>query len=413
MESQKPVISMIHYSAPPVIGGVEAVIAAHSRLFLQNGFPVKVVAGKGERDALPPGAALDLIPELDSQDAHNLALSAVLESGQIPAGFDEQVALLEGKLGAALADVDVWIIHNLFTKHFNLAATAALRNLVNHYRPRRAIAWCHDFTWTSPNSAHKVFPSYPWDILRTPQAGIRYVTVSAARQRELARLFDTSPDQIEVVYNGVDPEVLLGLSPQVMELAQALGLFKSDLNLLMPVRVTQAKNIEFAVRLLAAIRKHRPDAHAIVTGPPDPHEALSMAYFAELKALRREWGLENSFHFLADEGRGSLDLRQVGELYRLSDLVLLPSHREGFGMPLLEAGLMGIPVASAAIPAAVEIGKEDIFVLDLSAEPEAVASDLLSWLEGQPQSRLKRRVRRALTWQAIFRAQILPLALTR
>ena len=40
--------AILHYSAPPVVGGVEAVISAHAEVFQRNGYPVTVVAGRGD-----------------------------------------------------------------------------------------------------------------------------------------------------------------------------------------------------------------------------------------------------------------------------------------------------------------------------------------------------------------------------
>ena len=55
-------IAILHYSAPPVVGGVEAVIQAHAQTFVQAGYPVTVVAGRGEAAALPEGVDLILRP---------------------------------------------------------------------------------------------------------------------------------------------------------------------------------------------------------------------------------------------------------------------------------------------------------------------------------------------------------------
>jgi glycosyltransferase involved in cell wall biosynthesis len=99
----------------------------------------------------------------------------------------------------------------------------------------------------------------------------------------------------------------------------------------------------------------------------------------------------------------------VGDLFRVSDLVFMPSHREGFGMPVLEAGLAGLPVFSTPIPATQEIGREDVNTFDWDQEPGAVADQILGWAESSPVHRLRRRVRRKYTWQAIFERDIKPL----
>ena len=59
-------VALLHYSAPPIIGGVEQVMSAHARQFLQRGHAVTFIAGQGEEQALPEWSELALIPELSS-----------------------------------------------------------------------------------------------------------------------------------------------------------------------------------------------------------------------------------------------------------------------------------------------------------------------------------------------------------
>jgi len=99
----------------------------------------------------------------------------------------------------------------------------------------------------------------------------------------------------------------------------------------------------------------------------------------------------------------------IGDLFRVSDLMFMPSHREGFAMPVLEAGLAGIPVVSTAVPAALEIGGEDVILFDEDQDPGQLAGRILTWAERSPVHRLRRRVRQSYTWPAIFHRYIEPL----
>jgi glycosyltransferase involved in cell wall biosynthesis len=409
-----PRITMLHYTAPPVVGGVEAVILAHAQTFIRAGFPVTIVAGRGEAEALPESVDLVLVPEIDSQDAEIARMSAQLEQGRVPPGFEAMSERLGERLAPVLSRFDYLIVHNAFTKHFNLPLTDALdRSLDGDQRPH-CIAWCHDFTWTSPSSGSKVHPGHPWDLLRTRRPDVTYVVVSQRRQQELAGLFGCPPEEIRVIYNGVDPQALLGLSAQGAALVERLGLLERDLILLMPVRVTRAKNIEYALRVVAALKARGCRPKLVLTGPPDPHDAESMAYFRSLRVLRQELGVEEEMRFVFESGSDPdepylIDAGTVGDLFRVSDLMFMPSHREGFAMPVLEAGLTGIPVVCTQVPAAVEIGGEDVIAFDLDETPDRLAERMLAWAEGSPVHRLRRRVRQNYTWQAIFRRDIEPL----
>lgn len=408
-------IAILHYSAPPVIGGVENVILAHLRLFLEAGSSATVIAGRGMKRALPSGTEYIGIPELDSQHPQILKMNSQLEQGRIPADFENMTTRIAEALAQVLMPMDVLLVHNIFTKHFNLPLTAALFRLLDQGSIRRCVAWCHDLTWTSPNSRGKVFPGYPWDLLRTQCSDVIYVAVSQERQRELAGLFGCPTGQIRVIYNGVDPQELLALSDVGVDLINRLDLWDSDLNLLMPVRVTQAKNIELALHVVASLKQQNIHPKLIVTGPPDPHDPTNMEYFRTLLRLRRQLGVVNEMRFVYESGPNTkepfiVEMPIVAELLRVSDALFMPSHREGFGMPVLEAGLAGIPVfSSTQVPAANEIGGQEVVSFSPDRNADHVAGLILNWMENNPVFRLRRRVRQELTWRGIFNRQILPL----
>jgi glycosyltransferase involved in cell wall biosynthesis len=393
---------------------VEAVIQAHAQVFTRAGYPVTVIAGWGEEEALAPGVGFIRVPEMDTKYSQVARMNPYLEQGQVPPEFDDLVNRLIGVLAPLLSRFDVVILHNLFTKHFNLPLTAALHTLLDARRLGRCIAWCHDFTWTSPSSRSKVHPGYPWDLLRTYQEDVTYVVVSERRQKTLAALLGCPPERIHVVYNGVDPNALLGLSREGSALVNRLELLESDLVLLMPVRVTRAKNIEYALQVVAALKEQGCHPKLVLTGPPDPHDLDSMAYFEGLQELREQLGIDDEMRFVFEPGPDSdeafiIDEQVVGDLYRVSDVMFMPSHREGFGMPVLEAGLVGLPVVCTEIPAAEEIGGEGVTTFDANLDPDQLAEQLVDWAEDDPLHRLRQQVRQSYTWQAIFDRDIKPL----
>lgn len=410
----KPTTAILHYSAPPIIGGVEAVLYAHVETFLRNDFPVTVIAGRGSVDGLPAGAMFHYLPLLDSLHPEILEVSRQLEEGTVPSLYANLTDRLVMDLKPIVASFDTLIVHNVFTKHFNLPLTAALFRLLDENVIKHCVAWCHDLSWTSPSSRKKLHEGQPWDLLRTYRSDVVYVAISEARKQELLTLNGFTPDHVRVVYNGVDPRSLLGLSEEGFHLIERLGLLESDLNLLMPVRVTQAKNVEYAIQLAAALKGTGIDPRLVLTGPPDPHDESSMQYYRQLLQLRRDLGVDREFRFVYESGEESsqpvlIDQTVVGELFRVADFMFMPSHREGFGMPVLEAGLVGIPVIATSVPAAVEIGEEDVLVISTNTSPEVLADQILIWLQDDPVHQLRKKVRQKYTWKSIFQQQIEPL----
>jgi glycosyltransferase involved in cell wall biosynthesis len=407
--------AILHYSAPPVVGGVEAVIQAHAGVFVCQNLPVTVIAGQGGPQGLPASGSWLQLPLLDSQHEEILAVTAALNQGVVPQAFEPLVARLQAELAPALQPFDNVIIHNIFSKHFNLPLTVALARLIESGDLRNPIAWCHDFTWSSPNSRHQVHDGFPWDLLRTRLAGVQYVVVSKQRQREWAEISGEPAESARVIYNGVDLAELLGLGEEAAELAEQVGVLEAGLMLIMPVRVTRAKNIEFALQTVRALKDLALEPCLLLTGPPDPHNPDSLEYFESLRALRRTLELEQEFRFVYElnpqgEGR-TIPIRVVYDLLRTADLLLMPSHREGFGMPVLEAGLAGVPVvARGDIPAAAEVASGDLAVrLDESHSPEQAAESIAARLESDTTLRLRRKVRLEYTWGNLFDRRIRPL----
>ncbi len=410
----KPTVGILHYSAPPVVGGVEAVIESHARLFVRAGYPVTVIAGRGEQGGLPKGTQFVLLPELDTQHPETLEIATQLNAGRVPPGFSVVQGRIRESLRLVLEKLDVLIAHNVFTKHFNIPLTAALFDLLNDGTIRRCISWVHDITWTSPNSRRFVFESYPWDLLRTHHPAITQVVISEQRQEMLAGLLELPPESIAIVQNGIDPALWYGWTETVAGIVDRFDLLNAAPLLLMPVRVTQAKNVEFSAEVLSELRGMGCQPKLVVTGPPDPHSEGGIEYYRGLLDLRAKMGLEGALHFAYEAkvsgGTQLLTQEEVASLMRMGDMVFMPSHREGFGIPVLEAGLIGIPVAaSTAVPAAVETGKCCLTLFDPDESAQTVAGRMLETLNASPVYAYRRQVRQEYTWEQIFREKIEPL----
>ena len=155
---QDQTVAILHYSAPPIVGGVEAVIKAHQNEFIHAGYSCTVIAGRGNIADLPLNAKFIEIPEIDSQHPEIVMVSRELEAGRVPKNFTRLETQLANLLEPVLREFDYLFIHNVFTKHFNLPLTGALHRLLDEGVVRNGIAWSHDLTWTSPSLAFQGAP---------------------------------------------------------------------------------------------------------------------------------------------------------------------------------------------------------------------------------------------------------------
>jgi glycosyltransferase involved in cell wall biosynthesis len=217
------------------------------------------------------------------------------------------------------------------------------------------------------------------------------------------------PASIHVIPNGVDAARFYKLELQTQALLEQTHLLDAAPVLLLPVRVTPRKNIELALRTLAELRKHFPQAALVVTGPLGPHNVNNRQYFERLTTLRARLGLQDSAHFLAELSGAFLPDEVIADFYRVSDALLFPSREEGFGIPLIEAAFSHLPAFCADIFPLCELGQEDAVYYSPDEDPAKVAGLLVKYFQSTLPARLAMRVRSTFRWEAIYRQQIAPL----
>lgn len=400
-------IALIHYSAPPVVGGVETVVMRQAQQFERAGHQVMILAGRGVAwDARIP---VQVLPRMDSRHPQVLALKAELDRGEVPAGFDALVAQLEAELRPPLAGAGAMVLHNVASLHKNLALTAALYRISQSPGAPVTILWHHDLAWGAERYAGELHPGYPWDLLRAAWPGARQVVVSELRRAELSSLMGIPAESITVVPAGLDLPDFLALPPLVARIVEQTRLTQSAPILLVPVRITRRKNLELALTTLAALRMDLPDAAVVITGPPGAHNPANAGYLRQLQELRASLGLEGAAHLLAEFVPEGLPDAGVAALYRLADALLMPSREEGFGIPVLEAGLSYLPMFCSDIPALRALAGDSARYFSPDVNPLSLAALIRDALQANEVYRHRARVRQQYTWEAVYRRLIAPL----
>ncbi len=402
-------IALVHYAYPPVIGGVEFVMEQQAALFARRGHTVRIIAGRAESTV--DGVSVDEIPELlPTHPLNEQSQAEIAGDGPAPA-YEELKSFLKGRLEEALQDCQVVFVHNMMTMHFNLAATAALAELAAEGTvASRFVNWVHDIAAIDENYAlGELLGGEPWSLLAGAPQCFKHAAISKKRQQEYCELAGIDAGQCPVVPNGVRYIRLLKLTDPVRKLCRQYGVLYQDIVMLQPTRILRRKNIEFGIRVLAELKRAGHKVVYLVTGATDAHNPAARDYGRELRELAGDLGVDNEFHFLSETFEISDE--DLVSIYNASDLLFLPSRQEGFGLPLLEAGVFRIPAFCARVEPMCSILENNVNLFDLAEEPAAVARRVAATLGDDPGYRARKEVIKNYSWERLFDERINPLFL--
>lgn len=145
-----------------------------------------------------------------------------------------------------------------------------------------------------------------------------------------------NPEKIAVVYYGFD-DVMKTNSPRSFPKSK-------EFRFLCVARLEEQKDIATLLKAFALQHFERPGAKLSIVG--------SGKLESELKSIAKELGISNSVSWL---GR----LAEVRPIYESHDCLILPSKYEGFGLVLLEAAQVGIPILATSHPVILEVLSPD------------------------------------------------------
>ncbi len=400
-------ITLLHYSCPPVIGGTEFIVEAHARWLKKYGADVQVVVGSGEQ--FQEGIKVKGVPEFRSDYQLKGQITEELGRGE-KATFKAQKERCIELARELFAGSDLILVHNIFTMPFNLPLTAALVELAAADE-FNFVSWTHDIAWL--DDKYETPDEYPWNLLGRPAPVERYVAISELRAQQLKRLFEGGRE-IEVIHDGIEFDEFHELDPEIQNIYRKNQMYYDDILALYPARIVRRKNFELALEIIYHLKKLGYTLHFIITGPPDPHNPASMEYFEELKSQRADLDLEEEVIFcyeLKNQQTGEplrISYNRMRQFYRLSDLLLFTSLQEGFGLPLLEAGLSRTLICCTDIDPLPEVGGEAPLYFNPNEHPSIIAYEIREEIESQAATLLQRRVRKKFTWPAIFERYMIP-----
>lgn len=377
-EASRKKITLMHYNCPPMVGGVESIVEEHCKLLLKNNYDVKVLAGKGEK--FNKNIEIKINPDL--------ALHTKISD------YDAMKSRIKEWLRNELDGVHACIVHNIFSMPFNLPLTEALHELSGEI-PTKFIAYTHDLAVIDPSyKIEKGTKTY--DILSRYNENVTYTAISKFRKNAMVELYGVDENKIEIINNGVNLPDFMRFQEDTMNLIKKYDL-RNSFVVLCPVRVMPRKNLKLAVRIISEINK-KTKTKLIITGPTDPYREEAKIYFEELKMLISELDMKDNVHFLYDE----INLKMLRDLYIISDILLLTSESEGFGLPVLEAGICKLPVFVTDLDVFKELFGYGVHYFSLKDNPEDISEMILSVTNNERQLTLFKKVLKKYDWQMVY-----------
>ena len=197
------------------------------------------------------------------------------------------------------------------------------------------------------------------------------VAISECTKRDICELGGISGDRVEVVYQSCATRFAAEPLPQKMwQVRSHYGL--PDSYVLNVGSIEERKNVLLAVK---ALRYLSEDVVLVIVGRRTP-------YMKQIERYMVEWGLSDRVIILHDVPDDDLPA-----IYRMANAFVYPSRYEGFGIPIIEAIRMGLPVVACTGSCLEEAGGPDsIYVNPDDDEGMAHAiSQVLFGAEGRQQ----------------------------
>ena len=149
------------------------------------------------------------------------------------------------------------------------------------------------------------------------------ITVSNLTRQTVIEKYHQDPAKVTTVHNAVEP-----LSPEILAITDKKGVKDKVITFL--GRITMQKGPEYFVEAAAKVLAKAPYARFVMAGSGD-----MMDQMIRLAAARN---ISDRFHFT-----GFMKGKQVYEVLKASDVYVMPSVSEPFGISPLEAMQCGVP----------------------------------------------------------------------
>lgn len=291
---------------------------------------------------------LDMLPVVsgDTIVATRLMPAMRRRFGRLPLIGDAPRVRLADRIAGRFRDYPRWLKERAGDFDVFHIVDHSYAHLVNVLPPARTVVTCNDVDALLP-----ILPGYKGGFAPTKVLARRIIDglsraqriacISHATEEGLLESGRIVPERVSVVYLGVHPTCSRTPDPRWdAEIDRRLG--PKRVELLHVGSTIPRKRIEMLLKIFREVLVVRPDIRLLRVGDPFTEAQVELA---------RRLGVSDAIVQLP-----FLNRHELAAVYRRAALVLLPSEREGFGLPLVEAMACGTPVIASAVPSLLEVG---------------------------------------------------------
>ncbi len=225
-----------------------------------------------------------------------------------------------------------------------------------------------------PDLQQEHYPDFFNDADRTTRAmGYQHsckcaaavIAVSKFTADEIVKLYDVDPDRVFPIPLGIDKSFYKFEKDLDRLKSHARLKYRLDEDYIYyPAAGWQHKNHENLIKALAIARDRGCKLKLILTG-------WEFDLMKRIGPMLKQLGLQDQVRHL-----GYIDRGDVVGLLAASKAMIFPSLFEGFGLPIVEAMHLGVPIACANLCSLPEVGGDAVEFFD-PLNPEAIADSIL------------------------------------
>jgi len=205
----------------------------------------------------------------------------------------------------------------------------------------------------------------------------KIIASTSTEKSQLEDLYDTDPEKIEIIPPGVDLSYFYPIPPD--EAKEFVGTPLEKKMLLFVGRIEPLKGIKTLLKAIGYLSDNGQDEEnlcvAVIGGELADENGQESEEMKLLHQLRDDYGLQDLVTFLGKRSQDSLPY-----YYSASEMVIMPSHYESFGMVALEAMACGTPVIASLVGGLIHLVEDGTTGYHVPVEDPFALSERISGL---------------------------------